>query len=370
MRVLTVNVGSSNVKLRVLEDDDEVWGRTLDAGDDAFAADSIRGFLTGAPDFDAVGHRLVHGGPDFRSPVVVDDEVVSALRGLGGLAPLHNGAAISLLEATRSAIADLPHVACFDSAFHRTLPDAAAVYPVPWAWTQSGMRRYGFHGLSFAYATRRATETLAVPASDLRLVICHLGSGASLAAVRDGRSVDTTMGVTPNEGLMMGSRSGSIDPSGLLWMMGQLELSPQQADRELQRESGLLGVSGVSSDLRHVLEAAEGGHKRAALAVEIYLHRLRSAIAAMAASLGGLDCLVFTGGVGEHSPIIRARACEGLGFLGVDLDQQRNDSVAGDAVISADRGATTALVVEAREDIEIASETRTTLASVQATLVR
>lgn len=363
MRVLTVNVGSSNVKLRVLDEaDNESWARTFDVGDHRYDADAIGGFLAGAPKFDAVGHRLVHGGSRFRAGTLATDDVITGLGALGGLAPLHNEAALNLLEAARAALPDVPHVVCFDTSFHSSLPDAAAVYPVPWSWTEAGMRRYGFHGLSFAYAAPRAAELLGRPLEELRLVICHLGSGASLAAVELGVSVDTTMGLTPNEGLMMATRSGSIDPGGLLWMMRERDLSPDESDHLLERHAGLLGVSGVSSDVRPVFEAADRGNRRARLALDIYLRRLRAGIAAMTAAMGALDGLVFTGGVGEHSARIRAEACRGLGFLGVELDDGANVGADADCVVSSARSVPVA-VVYSREDVTIAAETRRVLAA-------
>ena len=362
VRVLTVNVGSSNVKLRLLDEADrELWARTFDVGDRSSNREAVQAFLAGAPEFDAVGHRLVHGVPHFRDSTLATDEVIAQLRALGGLAPLHNEASLNLLEAAREALPDLPHVACFDTSFHRTLPEEAAVYPVPWHWTEAGMRRYGFHGLSFDYAGGRAAQILGQPLEKLRLVICHLGSGASLAAVENGVSVDTTMGVTPNEGLMMGTRSGSVDPGGLLWIMGEQHLSPLEADHQLEHHAGLLGVSGVSSDVRPVLQAADLGNERAQLAIAIYLRRLRAGIAAMAAAMGGVEAVIFTGGVGEHSARIRADACRGLGFLGVDVDDQANESVDADRVVSPADSATAVVVVYSREDVGIAAEVRKVL---------
>ena len=361
--VLTVNVGSSNVKLRLLDANDEaLWGRTVDIGARDSTSETFRGFVAGAPVFDAVGHRVVHSGPHLRGAVHARDETVGYLRALEGLAPLHNAAALDLVDAGRAATA-VPHVLCFDTTFHRDLPDDAAVYPVPWEWTEFGMRRYGFHGLSYAYATRRAAQLLERPAGELRLVICHLGSGASVAAVEAGVSVDTTMGVTPNEGLMMGSRSGSIDPGGLLWIMREQGLSPAEADELVERHAGLLGVSGVSSDISAVFAAADRGEQRGKLAIAIYVRRLRAGIAAMTAAMGGLDALVFTGGVGEHSPRVRDETCQGLGFLGVSLDAQANLEVASDRLISAADARVPTLVVHSREDIEIAAEVRQLLAA-------
>jgi acetate kinase len=364
MRVLAVNAGSSSLKLVVLDAADRVLAEAdlpLPSVDDI--AGRLGEFLAGAPGIDAAGHRVVHGGPRLRSSVVVSDEVVDQLRQLGDLAPLHNPPALAAVEALRRLRPELPAVACFDTAFHASLPAAAATYAVPWSWTeQHGIRRFGFHGLSHAYAARRAAELLRRPAAELCTVTCHLGAGASLAAVAGGVSVDTTMGFTPLEGLVMATRSGSLDPGALLLAQRLLGLAPEQAERVLDRESGLLGVSGVSSDMREVLEAADGGHPRARLAVEVYQHRLRAGVAAMAAAMGGLDALVFTAGVGEHQPRIRRAACDGLAFLGVALDPAANLAADADADLSPPGARVRVLLVHAREDLEIARESRRLLA--------
>jgi acetate kinase len=258
---------------------------------------------------------------------------------------------------------DVPHVACFDTAFHATIPPAAATYALPRAWRERWpLRRFGFHGLSHAYAARRAAHLLGRPPAALRLVTAHLGAGASLAAIRDGRSVDTTMGFTPLEGLVMATRSGSVDPGLVLWIQQEGGLPVGEIAAGLEHESGLLGLAG-SADMRDVLKAAEAGERDALLARDVYLHRLRAEIAAMAAALGGLDALVFTGGVGENSPMIRELAVEGLGFLGVSIDPDRNDARgAGDRFASQSGSAAGVLVVESREDLEIARLARAVVA--------
>jgi acetate kinase len=362
VRILVVNAGSSSLKLRVLDDGDVV------AADDGPATDeperALSGFLDGAPAPDAVGHRVVHGGPEFRQSVLVDDEVAGRLEALSDLAPLHNPPALAAITTLRRLRPALPQVACFDTAFHATLPDAAAVYAVPWTWTERwGVRRYGFHGLSHSWAGRRAAELLGRPAAELRLVTCHLGAGASLAAVSGGRSVDTTMGFTPLEGLMMATRSGTVDPGLLLWLQRHQRLGAEEIEHALDRDSGLLGVSGVSADVPDVERAAGAGDRRAALALDVYHHRLAAGIAAMAAAMGGLDGVVFTGGVGQHSATVRAAACGRLGFLGVKVDAARNQAVAGDdADVSAEAASARTLVVHAREDLEIAREVQRVLA--------
>jgi acetate kinase len=326
------------VKLRLLGPDDELEG-SADLDADAAGLDDALEEL-GRPD--AVGHRIVHGGERFREPVVIDDDVEQALRELTALAPLHQPKSLAALEAVSDALPDAPAVACFDTAFHASLPEAASTYALPAEWRQRWrIRRYGFHGLSHAWAARRA--------GDGRVVTCHLGAGASLAAVREGRCVDTTMGFTPLEGLVMATRSGSVDPGLLLWLLEETGMAERELARALEHESGLLALAGTA-DMREI--AASGG-----LALDVYLHRLRAHIAAMTAALGGLDALVFTGGVGERSPEVRAGAAEGLGFLGVAVDPERN--ARGDEEIGA--GAVRVMVVEAREDLEIARGVRTAL---------
>jgi acetate kinase len=367
VRVLVVNAGSSTVKLSLLGPQDEALGapRELPAPDARLDPEQLRAALDeGLGEADAVGHRVVHGGEEFRDPVLIDDAVESALRGLVGLAPLHQPNSLAALEAVSRALPELPAVACFDTAFHASLPDAAAVYALPAAWrSRWGIRRYGFHGLSHAWVAQRAPEVLGVPGpADLRIVSCHLGAGASLCAIANGRSVDTTMGFTPLEGLVMATRSGNVDPGLLLWLLERNALTTSELAHALDHESGLLGLAGTA-DMREVLVRAGEGEAAAGLALDVYLHRLRAGIAAMAASLGGLDALVFTGGVGERSAEIRASAAEGLGFLGVSIDPGRNAGAAGDAEISATAAPARTVVIHAREDLQIAHETRRVLAA-------
>lgn len=359
MRVLVVNPGSSSLKLGVVEPDGAVvCDCDVACVDGQVESTPLEEFLGDVPRVDAAGVRLVHGGAAFRSSVVVDDPVLAGLWEVADLAPLHDPPALTAVEVLRRRLPGVPVVACFDTAFHTSLPPAAATYAVPWEWTERwGIRRYGFHGLSHAYASRRAAQLLGSPLATLRLVTCHLGAGASLAAVRGGVSIDTTMGFTPMEGLVMASRSGSVDPGILLWAERQLAIPPATLERILERESGLLGVSGVSGDMREVLDAADGGRERARLALAVYLHRLRAAVAAMAAAMEGLDAVVFTGGVGENSARIRRDACEGLRFLGLAIDPERNAGV-GDREISPAGVPVRVLAVHSREDLEIARETR------------
>jgi acetate kinase len=344
VRVLVVNAGSSSLKLRLVGADDELLGASdLAPGDDVEAA------LAGLEDADASGHRVVHGGARFVEPVVIDDRVVEALEELTALAPLHQPPALAAIAATRRAAPHIPAVACFDTSFHAGLPDAAATYALPRSWrTRWPLRRYGFHGLSHAYVARRAADLLD---GAERIVSCHLGAGASLAAVQGGHSIDTTMGFTPLEGLVMATRAGDVDPGLLMWLLEHL--SREEVATALAHESGLQGLAGTS-DMREVLAAAARGETDAGLALEVYVHRLRAGIAAMAAALGGVDALVFTGRVGERAPEVRSRAAAGLEFLGVALDEVTNAAATGDAEIGAPGATARTLVVESREDLEIA----------------
>src|SRR5271169_1376714 len=287
--------------------------------------------LASLSEIDSVGHRVVHGGPDFEEPVVVTPEVRSAIASVSKLAPLHTPAALEGMEIVESVLGSVPQMAVFDTGFHRQMPLSAAIYPGPYEWVESGIRRYGFHGINHQYCAGRAAQLLDREPSFLRLVTCHLGNGCSLAAIQGGRSVDTTMGFTPLDGLMMGTRSGAVDPGILIFLMRQRQLDAEQMDKMLDHNSGLLGISGVSSDMREILAAIQQGHERAKLAFDIYVHRLQIAIGGMAAALGGIDALVFTAGVGENSPDVRAAACSTLGFLGIKLDHELNAQPSLDA---------------------------------------
>jgi acetate kinase len=354
--ILVVNAGSSSLKLRLLGPGDEVLAShdlpALDAGGE----EGLRRTLRDLGGVTAVGHRVVHGGARFHEAVVVDDAIVAQLERLTDLAPLHQPAALAALAAARAAAPGVPHVACFDTAFHAGLPAAAATYAVPREWRERhGVRRYGFHGLSHAYASRRAGELLEDPS--LRIVSCHLGAGASLCAVADGRSVDTTMGFTPLEGVVMATRAGSIDPGIGPWLEQHAGLSAADVGDALERRSGLVALAGTP-DMQALLQAAGEGDADACLARDVYVHRLRGFVAAMAASLGGLDALVFTAGVGEHAAQIRRRTADGLGFLGVTVDAAANAGATPDVDISAPGSTVRTLVITAREDLEIARQVR------------
>jgi acetate kinase len=316
--------------------------------------------LLASPDaVSAVGHRVVHGGAHFRESVRIDPAVKAALAQLAEVAPLHNPPALAALAAAEAALPGVPQVAVFDTAFHATLPPAAFLYPVPYAWYEEwGVRRFGFHGISFAYCAGRAAQLLERPPAALRVVICHLGNGCSATAIRGGASVATTMGFTPLEGLMMGTRAGSVDPGALLYVQRQRGLSAAELDDLLNHHSGLLGVSGIASDYRSVEEAARKGHERARLALAVFAERVRAAIGALAVTLGGVDALVFTAGVGENSASLRATVCEGLACLGLRLDLERNGACRPDADVATADSAGRILVIHTREDLLIAREAR------------
>jgi len=363
LRVLVVNAGSSSLKLSLLGSGGEpLAAEEVAAPRTEIDAAQLRTALdSGLGDADAVGHRVVHGGSRFREAVVVDDGVRRALGELVDLAPLHQPKSLAALDAVSTALAGVPAVACFDTAFHATLPAAAATYALPADWSARwGVRRYGFHGLSHGWIARRAPDVLGAPADDLRTVSCHLGAGASLCAIAGGRSVDTTMGFTPLEGLVMATRSGSIDPGLLLWLLERGDMSESELGDALEHESGLLGLSGTA-DMREVVTRAGAGDAAARLGLEVYVHRLRAGIASMAAAMGGLDVLAFTGGVGERSADIRRAAAAGVAFLGVAVDPERNERVSGDAEISSAGAAARTVVIRAREDLEIAAQVRSVL---------
>jgi len=362
VRVLVVNAGSSTVKIRLLDARDTLVHRVdLPAERGHPQPGALENALDELGTIDAVGHRVVHGGQVFRAPVCVDAEVLTELDRLVALAPLHQPPALAAMRATSAALPDVPAVACFDTAFHATLPAAASTYAVPQRWrSEFGVRRYGFHGLAHEWAARRVA---ALAGPGLRTVVAHLGSGASLCAVEWAgdrpRSVDTTMGFTPTAGLVMASRSGDLDPAVPLWLVELGALTAAEATTALQLESGLVGLAGTA-DMRDVLANERTGRPDAVLAVDVWLHRLRAGIAGMAAALGGLDVLVFSGGVGENAAELRSRAVDGLGFLGLTVDPAANASALPEAEtdISGPGSRARTLVVHTREDLVIAEQVR------------
>ena len=307
-------------------------------------------------EIDIVGHRVVHGGQDYQQSTLISPDVKEAIARLSVFAPVHNPVNLEGIEALEKILPNVPQVAVFDTAFHAQLPPAAFVYPGPYEWLEDGIRRYGFHGISHQYCARRAAQILNRDLTHLRLISCHLGNGCSLAAIRGGWSVDTTMGFTPLDGFMMGSRSGAIDPGIIIHLLRRSDLTSEKLDNILNRNSGLKGISGVSSDMRQIGEAITQGNERAQLALDIYIHRLRAGIGAMLASLGGLDALIFTAGVGENSAVVRAAACEAFGFLGLKLDGEKNQHTPVDEDIAVVDSAARVLVIHTQEDWEIARE--------------
>ena len=311
--------------------------------------------LKSPSEINVAGHRIVHGGPKLSEPTLITAQVKQAIEDVTAIAPLHNQAGLQGIELMEKLLPNVPQIAVFDTGFHRTLPTKAFVYPVPYIWYErGGIRRYGFHGINHEYCANRAAQMLGRDISSLKIVTCHLGNGCSLAAIDSGKSVDTTMGFTPLEGLMMGTRSGSVDPGILIHRQRNNSQDSNELDHALNHESGLLGISGVSGDMREVLKAMRAGNERAQLAFDIFVHRLQAGIAAMAASLGGIDVLVFTAGMGENSPEVRAAACEKLGFLSIELDGTKNSGARADAEVSSVPSKTRVLVIRAQEDWAIA----------------
>lgn len=371
MRILAVNEGSSSLKLSVIGDGDETLATdniTLgDGGDSDDRADSAtRQLIATHGPIDAAGHRIVHGGTEFIGPVLLDASALERIRALTDLAPLHQPGSLHGVEVVSQVVPDVPAVGCFDTAFHAHMPTAAATYALPEAWrTRWPLRRFGFHGLSHAWSSTRVAALLRRDVRDLRIVTCHLGSGASLCAVDRGQSVDTTMGFTPLEGLVMATRSGTVDPGLVVWLQHHAGISPSELSETLERRSGVLALAG-SADMRAVVASATDGDARSVLAFDVYVHRLRAGIAAMAAAMAGLDAVVFTGGVGEGSAEVRARAAAGLGFLGLQLDPARNAAARADDDIGASDAPVRVFVITAREDLEIANQVRAVLAAAHA----
>lgn len=357
--VLVVNAGSSSLKLRLLSPEDEVLlTADLAATHGRFDREEMDGAISNLETVHAVGHRIVHGGTFFTNAALIDDDVRARLESLASLAPLHQPPALAALDLVSDMLPQVPQIACFDTAFHASIPPAAATYAIPEEWRRlHSIRRYGFHGLSHAYAARRAAEMIDRSIEELRIVTCHLGAGASLAAVREGASVDTTMGFTPLEGLVMATRSGTIDPGIVPWLQQQAGLPVDEIADALERRSGIAGLAGTP-DMKLVVERARSGDANARRALDVYVHRLCGSIGAMIASLEGFDALVFTGRIGERATVIRERTVECLRWFGAKLDAARNQAVEGDADIGAPDAKVKSLVVESREDLEIARQVR------------
>jgi len=312
--------------------------------------------LSAPSEIDVVGHRVVHGGKSLQEATAITPEVKSAIASMSVFAPLHNRAELEGIKIIEKRIGTVLQVAVFDTGFHSRLPEPTAVYPGPYEWLAQGIRRYGFHGINHQYCAERTAQLLARDLRSLKLVTCHLGNGCSLAAIREGRSIDTTMGFTPLEGLMMGTRSGSVDPGIMTYLMRSSGFTGQQLDEMLNTRSGLLGISGISGDMRQIVAAMKEGHPRAKLAFEMFVHRLQGGIGAMIAALGGIDALVFTAGIGENSPEVRAAACANFGFLGLKLDAAKNAQSSADQYISVSESPVRVLIVRAQEDWAIARD--------------
>ena len=362
MRVLVVNAGSSSLKVSLVDEDDRVLvDREFEVAEGRMDETQMASAIRGMEGVEAIGHRIVHGGPRFRSSVRIDGDVIRYLVTITDLAPLHLPAALAAIAAAREVLPRVPAVAALDTAFHMRMPDAAATYAVPDEWRlRYGVKRYGFHGFSHAWAARRAAEMLGRSPHELRAVTCHLGAGASLAAVRGGRSVDTTMGFTPLEGLVMATRSGNVDAGILLYLQRHAGMAEPELSEALDRRGGLLALAGTP-DMRVILQRIADGDDAAELAFDVYIHRLRALIAGMAAAMNGLDVLVFTGGVGENAAPVRAAAVGGLRFLGLEIGPTLNNSLGPDNDISAPGARVPTLVIRAHEDIEVAREVRRVL---------
>jgi acetate kinase len=345
--VLVVNAGSTSLKLRVV-------------GENGVAHDVSSFERASEDELEAVAHRVVHGGPRFREPVLIDEEIRREILALEPLAPLHNAPALRAIAEAETAFPDLPHIAVFDTAFHETIPAEASVYAIPARWREEfGVRRYGFHGLSVEWSVERASALLG--RTGLRLVVCHLGGGCSVTAVADGRSVDTTMGFSPLEGVPMNTRSGSIDPGAIVYLLRERGVDLDALDHALNFDSGIEGLGGGSRGSRELEDAAEAGDPAATLAYAVFEHRVAGAVAAMAAAAGGIDAVVFTAGIGEGSARVRERVCARLSFLGVELDRTANSGEALDRDIAGSDSPVRVLVVRAREELVAARAARRVL---------
>lgn len=307
-------------------------------------------------DIQLVGHRVVHGGPHYTKSVKITTEVKEEIKRVSSFAPLHNPVNLEGIETMERLLPHIPQVAVFDTTFHSQMPLERVVYPGPYSWYEQDIKRYGFHGTSHQYCAERTAHILGRDLNSLRIVNCHLGNGCSLAAIQHGHSVDTTMGFTPIDGLMMGTRTGSVDPGILVYLQREQQATADQLDQILNKQSGFLGISGVSNDLRQVEKAAAEGNERAKLAIAMFIYRLRFFIGAMVASLGGIDVLTFTAGVGEHAPEIRVAACEAFSFLNLKIDQEKNAASPIDQDIATQDSAVRVLVVHTEEDWQIAKE--------------
>lgn len=392
MNVLVINCGSSSLKYQLIDMRDEsvlakglaerigIEGSVVKhqkSGQDKVAieqpmnnhkdainlvlealTDSVHGAVKSLDEIDAVGHRVVHGGEKFSGSVLITDEVIAAMKECIDLAPLHNPPNIIGIEACRELLPSVPMVGVFDTAYHQTMPEEAYIYPLPYEfYKEYGIRRYGFHGTSHKYVAERFAEMTGQSLEGLKVITCHLGNGASISAIKDGKSIDTSMGLTPLEGLVMGTRCGDIDPAIVTFLMNKQNLSLTEVDNIMNKKSGVLGISGVSSDFRDIEEAASAGNKRAQLALDKFSYVARKYVGSYAAAMGGVDVVIFTAGLGENSDLIRKQVCEGLEFLGITIDDAKNKVRGKEALISKDDGATKVYVIPTNEELMIARDT-------------
>jgi len=330
----------------------------LEESIDALTNEST-GVIKNISEISAVGHRVVHGGEKFQNSVIIDNEVIEAIKECINLAPLHNPPNIIGIQACKELMPNVPMVAVFDTAFHQTMPDYAYLYALPYElYEKYGIRKYGFHGTSHKYVTERASVILNRALEDLKLISCHLGNGASICAVKNGKSVDTSMGFTPLEGLAMGTRCGSIDPAIVLFLMEKEKMTPDELDDYLNKKSGVLGISGISSDFRDIQAAADTGNKRAKLAIDVFCYRVSKYIGGYAAALGGVDAVIFTAGIGENNDMVRKKSLVGLEWFGICIDEEKNKNARGKEVdISTNDARVKTLVIPTNEELEIAKQT-------------
>lgn len=408
MKILVINCGSSSLKYQLINSEEGItlakgladrvglqlygsasmthqakgqkWHYEVDMPDHFRAMEEVakvlihpeKGVIRSLEEIEAVGHRVVHGGEKFTGSVYITEEVEKAIEECANLAPLHNPPNLLGIKAAKSLLPNIPHVATFDTAFHSTIPPYAHIYALPYElYTRYGIRRYGFHGTSHYYVSQRAMkylwENFNIPPSESRIITCHLGNGCSITAVKGGKSIDTSMGLTPTEGLVMGTRCGDIDPAIIPFLMEKENLSPQEMDDILNKKSGLLGISGCTNDMRDIEEEMAKGNERALLAYEIFCYRVKKYIGAYSAVMGGVDAVVFTGGIGENGPMERTKICEGLEFLGVKIDEEKNQSTirGKEGDISAEGAPTRVLVIPTNEELVIAQETAKVVASLR-----
>lgn len=392
MNILVLNCGSSSVKYKLIEIKankvlaeggiekiglpdafikfkfgNEKIQQDLDINDHVGAIKAILDNLTSKEygcikdfkEIDAVGHRVVHGGEKFNKSVLINDEVIAKIKECYGIAPLHNPVNMAGIDAINEVLPEVPQVGVFDTAFHQTMPAKSYMYALPYKYyAEDGVRRYGFHGTSHRYVSQRVCEFLGVEPKGKKIITCHVGNGGSITAVKDGKSVDTSMGLTPTEGLMMGTRCGDVDPGALIFLMDKHNLSSKDMLNMVNKESGLAGISGVSSDMREITAAAKQGNEKAILSLEMYEQRITKYVGAFAAEMGGVDIIVFTGGVGEHQSSTRANVCNPLRFMGVEIDDAANDANNGDeGIISTPNSAVKVVVIPTDEEYMIAKDT-------------